>query len=149
MEHPKIREQLNRKFEPKECEEIFALWKTHSIAEDKRDIPGLISTLTEDCVYEVVGTSHAWKGHEGARRFYTELLTAIPDIKFELQNIVVGPQGVFEEAWVTGTHKEQLLDFPATLKSVQFPVAILFPWDSVRRKFTGERVYCNLKAALT
>ena len=49
--------------------EIRELWKRHSIAEDERDLPGLISTLTEDCVYELVGTTHRWEGHEGATRF--------------------------------------------------------------------------------
>lgn len=59
-------------------------WKTHSMAEDRRDIAGLLSTLTADCVYEIVQTEHVWRGHDGAKRFYTELLTAFPDIKFDL-----------------------------------------------------------------
>ena len=42
--------------------EIRELWKTHSIAEDNRDLPGLISTLTEDCVYEVDGHGRAGRG---------------------------------------------------------------------------------------
>lgn len=88
-----------------EYKRIRQEWKTHSIAEDNRDIPGLLSTLTEDYVYEIVQTGDRWQGHEGAAQFYTELLTAFPDIHFDLQNIVIGPQGVFEEAWVTATHE--------------------------------------------
>src|SRR6266850_1833807 len=91
---------------PELYREIRELWKTHSIAEDKRDIAGLIATLTPDCVYEVVGEAGArWEGHAGATRFYTSLLSAFPDIHFALQTIVIGPQGVCEEARVTGTHK--------------------------------------------
>ena len=67
---------------------------------------GLLATLSEDCVYTVYPDDVSWHGHEGAARFYTELLTAFPDIVFELQNIVIGPQGVVEEAIVTGTHRE-------------------------------------------
>ena len=50
----------------------------------RRDLPGLISTLTPDCVYELVQSGHRWEGHEGAARFYTGLLTAFPDIRFDL-----------------------------------------------------------------
>ena len=100
MASDRILELLRRPVDPDEYTEIRELWKTHSIAEDNRDLPGLISTLTEDCVYEVVGTGARWEGHEGAARFYTELLTAFPDIHFDLEYIVIGPQGVCEEARV-------------------------------------------------
>lgn len=69
------------------------------------------------------------------------MLTAFPDIHFDLQNIVIGPQGVFEEAHVTGTHKAQWLDMPATGERVEFDVVILFPWDSEQQLFAGERIY--------
>src|SRR5678815_3394202 len=94
MATDRILDLLRRPVDPDEYAEIRELWKTHSIAEDNRDLPGLISTLTEDCVYEVMGTGARWEGHEGASRFYTELLTAFPDIHFDLEYIVIGPQGV-------------------------------------------------------
>ena len=93
MASDRILELLRRPVDVDEYTEIRELWKTHSIAEDNRDLPGLISTLTDDCVYEVMGTGARWEGHEGAARFYTELLTAFPDIHFDLEYIVIGPQG--------------------------------------------------------
>ena len=104
MDHDAVVDLLRRDLSPEEYDEIRELWKRHSIAEDARDLPGLISTLAEDCVYELVQTGDRWERHEGATRFYTELLTAFPDIHFDLTNIVIGPQGVCEEAQVTGTH---------------------------------------------
>ncbi len=124
-----------------EHDEIRELWKKHSIAEDNRDLPGLISTLTEDCVYELVQTGHRWEGHEGAARFYMELLAAFPDIHFDLTDIVIGPQGVYEEADVTGTHEADWLGFPPSGEHLAWKVGILFPWDPQRRLFRGERVY--------
>jgi predicted ester cyclase len=132
---------LDRRIAPDEYEQIRELWKRHSIAEDERDLPGLISTLTEDCVYEIVGTEHVWRGHEGAARFYAELLTAFPDIDFSLRTIVIGPQGVCEEADVTATHERDWLDQPATGGPVSFTVVIFFPWNPKARKFSGERVF--------
>src|SRR5512132_505475 len=105
MASERILDLLRRPVDAAEYQEIRELWKKHSIAEDERDLPGLISTLTEDCVYELAQTGNRWEGHEGAARFYTELLGAFPDIHFDLTDIVIGPQGVCEEADVTATHR--------------------------------------------
>ena len=136
---------LRRRVDSNEYRSIRQLWIAHSMAEDSRDIPGLMATLTEDCVYTVVNKGVDWHGKAGATQFYTQLLTSFPDIHFELQNIVIGPQGVFEEAFVTGTYTSQWLDLPAPHgQRIEFMVTILFPWDPGRKLFTGERVYFYL-----
>jgi len=133
---------LRRKVDPVEYDAIRRLWIAHSIAEDKRDIPGLLGTLTEDCVYTVVNKGVSWHGKEGATRFYQQLLASFPDIHFDLQQIVIGPQGVYEEAHVTATYQEQWLDLPEPNgQQIEFRVTILFPWDPEQQLFTGERVY--------
>jgi hypothetical protein len=139
-----VRELLRRRVDSTEYEAIRELWKRHSKAEERRDVPGLLSTLTEDCVYELVGTKHVWHGHEGATRFYGGLLGAFPDIDFQLTDIVIGPQGVVEEADVTGTHEQDWLDFEASGERVEFKVVIFFPWDPMQKLFMGERVHVDL-----
>jgi len=140
--HDEVVALMRRDVDAAEHEEIRELWKRHSIAEDARDLPGLIATLTDDCVYEVVGTEGArWEGHEGAARFYTSLLTAFPDIHFSLTDIVIGPQGVCEEADVTGTFEAEWLGQQPTGERLAWKVAIFFPWDPEQRLFKGEKVY--------
>ena len=139
-----VRELLAREVTPDLYQEIRALWKAHSIAEDKRDIAGLLATLTPDCVYEVFPDGARWEGHTGATRFYLGLLGAFPDIHFDLQHIVIGPQGVCEEARVSATHTGKWLDREPTGQKVQFGVVIFFPWDAAKRKFAGERVFTFL-----
>jgi predicted ester cyclase len=136
-----VRELILRDASAEEHDAIRELWKRHSIAEDNRDLPGLLSTLTDDCVYELVQTGHRWEGHEGAARFYTGLLGGFPDIDFQLSNIVIGPQGVCEEADVTGTFEAEWLGIPPTGERLAWQVTIFFPWDPERRLFRGERVY--------
>jgi predicted ester cyclase len=145
MASDRILELLRRPADPGAHEEIRALWKEHSIAEDNRDLPGLIATLTEDCVYEVMGTGRRWVGHAGATQFYTELLTAFPDVHFELEFIVVGPQGVCEEARVTATHTGRWLDHEPTGEALEWRNAIFFPWDPEAKLFKGETVYTDLR----
>ena len=139
-----VRELLRRPVDPTEYEAIRDLWKRHSKAEDNRDVAGLISTLTEDCVYEIVGTEHVWHSHEGAARFYAGLLGAFPDIDFQLTDIVIGPQGVCEQADVAGTHEADWLDYAATGERVEFKVVIFFPWDPESRLFEGEKIWVSL-----
>ena len=51
MATDRILDLLRRPVDPDEVAEIRELWKVHSIAEDNRDLPGLMSTLTADCAY--------------------------------------------------------------------------------------------------
>ena len=81
--------------------------------------------------------------HEGAARFYTQLLTAFPDIRFDLTDIVIGPQGVCEEADVSGTHRADWLGAPPTGERLEWKVIIWFPWDEERKRFRGEKVYVS------
>ena len=141
MADPTVLEVYRREVTPEIYRDVRELYKKHSLAEDARDLEGLISTLTPDCVYELVQTGHRWEGHEGAARFYGGLLGSFPDIRFDLTSIVIGPQGVCEEADVTGTHEAEWLGIPPTGERLAWTVTIFFPWDRERRLFTGERVY--------
>ncbi len=138
-----VLEQYRREFTAEGYTRIRELYKAHSRAEDARDVPGLLATLTSDCVYELVQTGHRWEGHDGAARFYGELLGGFPDVVFDLQHIVIGPQGVYEEAVVTGTWKQDWLGQPASGLAMTWRVSILFPYDPVAGLFTGERVYVD------
>jgi hypothetical protein len=138
---PSIRSRLARRFDPVELRAIKKLWVRHSIAEDARDIDGLLATLSPDCVYELVPTGQRWAGHDGARAFYTELFAAFPDNRFALTEIVVGPQGVFEAARLTGTNLGPWAGAPASGLPVDLEVLILFPWDATTGRFRGERIW--------
>jgi hypothetical protein len=140
-ERPSIRKRLARPFDPVELQAIKRLWVRHSIAEDARDVDGLVATLTPDCVYEIVPTGQRWEGHEGARAFYAELFGAFPDNAFALSEIVIGPQGAFEAATLTGTNTGPWAGVAPSGLAVSLEVLILFPWDPGTRRFTGERIW--------
>ena len=138
---PSIRARLARPFDVAELRRIKKLWVRHSIAEDRRDIDGLIATLAPTCVYEIVPTGQRWAGHDGARAFYTDLFAAFPDNRFALGEIVVGPHGVFEVATLTGTNLGPWAGVPASGLPVSLEVLILFPWDPATERFGGERIW--------
>ena len=136
-----VRELIRREPSQDEHDTIRELWKRHSVAEDNRDLPGLLATLTDDCVYELVQTGHRWEGHEGAARFYGGLLGSFPDIHFQLTEIVIGPQGAFEVATLTGTNRGPWAGVAPSGLAVSLEVLILFPWDPVTERFSGERIW--------
>ena len=136
-----IRQRLGWEVTPDLYHEIRSLWISHSKAEDGRDLAGLIATLSEDCVYEVVPTGQRWEGHDGARTFYLTFLGAFPDVHFDLQDIVIGPQGVIEIAIMTGTHQGTWAGIAATGRAVRLHIIIHFPWNPAAQKFAGEKIY--------
>jgi predicted ester cyclase len=146
MREAPIRERLAWEFDADSYQAIKRLWVQHSRAEDKRDLQGLIDTLAEDCVYEIVPTGQRWEGHAGARSFYLSFLGAFPDVKFDLQDIVIGPQGVIEVTRMTGTSRGAWGGLAATGEQVSTLIVIHFPWDPESQKFAGERVYYDRQA---
>jgi predicted ester cyclase len=143
-----VRERLGWKAELPEIRLIRRLWQQHSIAEDRRDIDGLIATLAPGCVYEIVGSGLRWEGHDGARRFYTELFAAFPDNRFALTDIVIGPQGVFEAVILEGTHMGAFAGLEPTGRRVRLGLSILFPWDRQTLRFTGEQIFLDRTALI-
>jgi predicted ester cyclase len=136
-----IRQRLTAEITPDLYRRIRRLWIAHSKAEDGRDLPGLIATLTENCVYEIIPTGQRWEGHEGARAFYTTFLGAFPDVHFDLQDIVIGPQGVIEVAIMSGTHRGTWAGIKPSGRPIQMHIIIHFPWDTADELFSGEKIY--------
>jgi predicted ester cyclase len=143
---PSIRERLGWPADPAAHRRIRRLWQRHSIAEDRRDIDGLVATLAPGCVYEIVGTGLRWEGHDGARAFYTELFAAFPDNRFALTDIVIGPQGVFEAVVLEATHVSAFAGLAPTGRRVRLELAILFPWDPAAARFRGEQIFIDRQA---
>jgi len=148
MDRGDVRTRLGWPADPATHRRIRRLWQRHSIAEDRRDIDGLVATLSPDCVYAIVGTGLRWDGHDGARAFYTELFAAFPDNRFALTDIVIGPQGVFEAVVLEATHLGPFAGLAASGRPVRLELAILFPWDPATRRFLGEQIFID-RTALT
>jgi predicted ester cyclase len=136
-----VNARLGRRFDAAELRAIKRLWVRHSIAEERHDIDGLVNTIAEQGEYEMVPTGQHWYGHSGVRAFYTELFGAFPDNRFDMTEIVVGPQGVFEAARLTATNVGPWAGIPASGLPVDLEVLILFTWDPRTRLFLGEKIW--------
>jgi steroid delta-isomerase-like uncharacterized protein len=118
------------------------LWQRHVLAENRRDIPGLLETLCDDPIYKVMATSATFKGREQVAQFYTGLFEGVPDAMFELINVFVGEEGVVEESILRGTQRGILFGIAATGREIALPLTIVFP--ILKRQIMGERLYFDL-----
>ena len=124
--------------------QIRRLWQKHVLAENRRDIPGLLATLCEDPIYIFMATGQRWAGKEQVAAFYQGLFDAMPDAMFELVNQYVGIAGVVEESVLKGTHTgKELAGFKPDGRKVALPIIIVFPLAG--DKFWGERMYFDME----
>jgi steroid delta-isomerase-like uncharacterized protein len=122
--------------------QIRRLWQKHVLAENRRDIPGLLATLCDDPTYIFMATHQRWEGPEEVASFYQGLFDAMPDATFDLVNQYVGAEGVVEESVLKGTHTgKELVGFQPKGGKVALPLTIVFPMEG--DKFWGERMYFN------
>src|SRR5258708_4403671 len=122
------------------------LWQKHVLAENRRDIPGLLATLVEDPLYILMATGQEYRGKEGVASFYQGLFDGLPDASFDLQGVTIGEDMVVEESRFHGTHNGTFFGIPATRKFVTFPLIIMFP--VVGDRFYGERMYFDMNTLL-
>jgi predicted ester cyclase len=142
--NPRANDALQRAdwpLSPEQYDHIRGLWQQHNQAENERDLDGLIATLAPDCVYEVVPMGQRWSGHAGARAFYSSLFGAFPDVRFALQHIIIGPQGVFEAATLTGTHQGVWAGIAPTGRVITLTILIYFAYSPAQGLFEGERIF--------
>jgi steroid delta-isomerase-like uncharacterized protein len=122
------------------------LWQKHVLAENRRDIPGLLATLVDDPLYVVMATGQEYRGSEGVASFYQGLFDGLPDATFDLVSVTVGETMVVEESRFRGAHNGPLFGIPASKKFVTFPLIIMFP--VVGERFHGERLYFDMNTLL-
>ena len=118
------------------------LWQRHVLAENRRSIDGLLATLTDVPVYQVMATGARHEGRAAVAAFYTSLFASMPNVNFELVEVYVGDSGVVEESVMVGTQSGDLFGLPATGRPVRLPLTIVFPMRGGR--ILGERLYFDI-----
>jgi len=118
------------------------LWQRHVLAENRRSIEGLLDTLCDTPVYQVMATGSVHSGRAAVAAFYTGLFDSMPDVTFDLVDVFVGENGVVEESVMQGTHTGDLFGLAPTGRAVRLPLVIVFPMQA--GQIQGERLYFDL-----
>ena len=74
-----------------------ALWKV----EGERDIEAMISVLSEDCEVGNVAVPETFRGHDGAREFWTAYRKTFDDMESTFRNVFADGEGHAALEWRT------------------------------------------------
>lgn len=117
----------------------------HMRLENEHDFPGCIAAF-ERPRYEIVATGEVHDGANGVNAFLVENRTAFPDFRFEPSRVAPADDVVLVEGVFTGTQAGSWRGLPATGRSVDFRMAVVFEFDG--EALVGERVYFDLSTPL-
>jgi steroid delta-isomerase-like uncharacterized protein len=118
------------------------LWQRHVLAENRRSIEGLLTTLNAEPIYVIMATGAEHRGREAVAAFYTGLFESMPDVTFDLQDVFIGETGVVEESVLAGTHTGSLFGLAPTGRPLRLPLTIVFPMRD--GEILGERMYFDM-----
>jgi len=85
----------------------------------RKDLDGLLSCFTEDCEYEDMTIAETFRGHEGIRKFYDQVFTAMPDFHVVFTRRFATPEDGAGEWTITATLQPGMAGL-TTLRSVRF-----------------------------
>lgn len=92
--------------------------KTTYAAMDNKKVDDFLATVSDDIVYEDMTNAEASKGKPSAKKFFTTMQKAFPDMKTSITRAFAAGPYVIVEATMSGTHKGALGPLKASNKPV-------------------------------
>ncbi len=96
--------------------------------------------------YEIVATGEVYDGTPELMRLMHENVTAFPDFHYDVERLHHADEAVVAEGAFRGTHLGTWRGLPATGRTVDFPMLIVFRFDG--EAMMGERIFFDLNTAL-
>lgn len=96
--------------------------------------------------YDMIATGEVYDGAEALHALMRENLTAFPDFTFTPDHVFHADDAIVAEGAFRGTHLGTWRGLPATGRTVDFPMLLVFPFDG--EHMVGERIYFDLTTAL-
>lgn len=117
-----------------------ALVTEHIQLENAHDLEGVLKTFGDASRYDDEAWGEHYKGADGVRAFYMQIMTALPDLKIDVQRQHVTEDAILVEVVISGTHQGAWRGLPATGRKISFPLCGVYTFDANDR-LAGERIY--------
>ncbi len=118
----------------------IAIVEEHIRCENRHDLDAVLATFGADARYD----DEPWNDHrlglDGVRSYYTELITALPNLSIEVLNRHISSESIVVEVIIRGTHLGAWRGLPATGRPVEVPLCGIYTFDE-SDKLAGERIY--------
>jgi steroid delta-isomerase-like uncharacterized protein len=118
----------------------IALVEQHIRLENEHDLEGILRTFGATARYDDEAWGEHYEGGKGVRRFYEQLMKALPDLEIEVQHRHVTEAAILVEVLIRGTHLGGWRGLPPTGRGVEFPLCGVYTFDADDR-LAGEKIY--------
>lgn len=118
----------------------IAIVEKHIRLENEHDLEGVLGTFGDVARYDDEPWGEHYRGLDGVRQFYEQLMKALPDLQIEVRHRHVAEDAVVVEVVIRGTHLGGWRGLPATGRGVEFPLCGIYTFDADDR-LAGEKIY--------
>jgi len=118
----------------------LAVVDEHIRCENRHDLEAVMATFGRDARYDDEPWADHRSGREAVRCYYTELMSALPDLSIDVKQKHVAAESVVVEVIISGTHRGPWRGLPATGRQIEFPLCGVYSFDGDDR-LSGERIY--------
>jgi len=120
-------------------DEMLGVYQRHRAAEEARDFPTVMETLTADCFLEHVSLGLRSVGRDDATRAYEELFSAFPDLEPIPGGIAFGDDVLIAFGDLHGTMQGPWFGLEPTGRAFTIPLVNIVPFrDGLMH---GERIF--------
>lgn len=118
----------------------IAIVEQHVRLENAHDLEGVLHTFGDTAHYDDEAWGEHYEGGSGVRRFYEQMMTALPDLQIEVKRRHVTDDAILLEVIIHGTQLGPWRGLPATGRRVELPLCAVYTFDSNDR-LAGEKIY--------
>ena len=125
----------------------IAIVERHIRCENDHDLEGVLCTFGDRARYDDEPWDEHYDGRDGVRRFYEQLMKALPDLEITVQRQHVAEEAILVEVVIRGTHLGGWRGLPATGRRIEFGLCGVYTFDAEDR-LAGERIYYDRGSVL-
>jgi steroid delta-isomerase-like uncharacterized protein len=125
----------------------IAIVEEHIRLENRHDLEGVLRTFGDSARYDDEAWSEHYKGTDGVRQFYEQLMRALPDLEIDVQHRHVTNDAVLVEVMIRGTHLGEWRGLLATGQRDEVPLCGVYTFDADDR-LAGEKIYYDRATVL-
>lgn len=118
----------------------IAIVEEHIRLENEHNLEGVLRTFGDSARYDDEPWDAHYEGRDGVRRFYTQLMKALPDLEIDVRRRYVTDDAILVEVIIRGTHLGGWRGLPATGRRIDFPLCGIYTFDADDR-LAGEKIY--------
>jgi steroid delta-isomerase-like uncharacterized protein len=118
----------------------IAIVEKHIGLENEHDLEGVLGTFGAAARYDDEPWGEHYRGRDGVRQFYEQLMQALPDLEIEVDHRHVAEDAIVVEVVIRGTHLGGWRGLPATGRRVEFPLCGIYTFDG-DDGLAGKKIY--------